>query len=83
MRGARDRPAPAPDDMVRRARDKGLLGTELGRTLRALLAYMGEVETLVLSRRVEAMRRVRDADVLRCSTEARAIVDAVRAAPMR
>jgi hypothetical protein len=66
--------APAPDEIVRQARARHLLSDESGRTLRALLAYMSEVETLVLSRRAEAMRRVRDADVLRCSRQARAIV---------
>jgi hypothetical protein len=40
---------------------------------------MGQVETLVLSRRADAMRRVRDADVVRCSQQARAIRDEVRA----
>jgi hypothetical protein len=48
-------------------------------TLRRLLAYMGQIETLVLSRRAEAMRRVRDADVARCAKDAAAIRDEVRA----
>jgi hypothetical protein len=69
----------APDAMVHRARDQHLLSEESGRALRTLLKYMGEVETLVLSRRAEAMRRVRDADVVRCSRDARAIADEVRA----
>ncbi len=71
--------APAPDELSQRARSAGLLSVESARTLRALLAYMGQVETLVLSRRAEAMKRVRDADVLRCSAEAQAIRDEVRA----
>lgn len=70
--------AAAPDVMVRHARERGLLSTESGRALRKLLAYMGEVETLVLSRRAEVMRRVHDADVVRCSREARVIMDEVR-----
>ncbi len=71
--------APAPDELVARARDAHLITPDVGRSLRALLAYMGQVETLVLSRRAEAMRRVRDADVIRCSAQARMISDALRA----
>ena len=70
----------APDELVSRARDARLITPDVGRSLRALLGYMGQVETLVLSRRAEAMRRVRDADVVRCSEQARSILDAVRAA---
>jgi hypothetical protein len=72
--------APAPDELVKRVSDASLMGADSARSLRALLAYMGQVETLVLSRRAEAMRRVRDADVLRCSTQARAISSAMREA---
>ena len=72
--------APAPDELVARARDAHLLTPDVGRSLRALLSYMGQVETLVLSRRAEAMRRMRDADVIRCSEQARMISDALRAA---
>jgi len=71
--------APAPDEIVRRAREARLVSDETGRKLRALLAYMGRVETLVLSRRADAMRQVRDADVVRCSNEARAISAEIRA----
>jgi hypothetical protein len=71
--------APAPDELVRRAKNAQLLSDESGRTLRALLSYMGRVETLVLSRRAEAMRQVRDADVVRCASQARAISAEVRA----
>jgi hypothetical protein len=70
--------APAPDEIIRRAKGKNLLSDESGRTLRALLAYMGQVETFVLSRRADAMRRVRDADVVRCSAQARAIAAELR-----
>lgn len=72
--------APAPDELVARARDARLITPEIGRSLRALLAYMGQIETLVLSRRAEAMRRVRDADVIRCAEQAKKVTDAVRAA---
>jgi hypothetical protein len=71
--------APAPDELVRRARDARLMTEDTGRTLRNLLAYMGRVETLVLSRRAEAMRQVRDADVVRCAAQARAVLGEVRA----
>ena len=71
--------APAPDEMVRRAREARLVSDATGRELRTLLAYMGRVETLVLSRRAEAMRQVRDADVVRCATQARAISAEIRA----
>ena len=71
--------APAPDDLARRVREANLLSDASAHTLRHLLAYMGRVETLVLSRRSEAMRQVRDADVVRCSEQARALVDELRA----
>jgi hypothetical protein len=71
--------APAPDDLARRAREASLLSDAAARSLRNLLAYMGQVETLVLSRRAEAMRRVRDADVVRCASEAAAIRGEIRA----
>jgi hypothetical protein len=70
--------APSPDEAVRRAKGQNLLSDESGRTLKALLAYMGEVETLVLSRRADAMRRVRDADVLRCARQAHDIAAELR-----
>ncbi len=72
--------APAPDELVRRAQSANLITPDVGRSLRALLGYMGQVETLVLSRRAEAMRRVRDADVIRCSEQARVVSDALHAA---
>jgi len=70
---------PAPDELVRRAREARLLSDAMGASLRALLAYMSRVETLVLSRRADAMRQVRDADVARCAAEMRAVVDEIRA----
>jgi hypothetical protein len=75
--------AAAPDVMVEQARAKNLLSPKAGRALRELLAYMGCVETLVLSRRADAMRKVRDADVIRCSRQAQAIVDEARDAHHR
>ena len=71
---------PAPDELVRRAKAARLISDATGRSLRSLLAYLGQVETLVLSRRSEAMRRVRDADVVRCARTARVVLDEVRAA---
>jgi hypothetical protein len=71
--------APAPSELAHRAVAANLLTDGTARTLRQLLAYMGQVETLVLSRRADAMRRVRDADVVRCSAQARAIREEVRA----
>ncbi len=71
--------APAPDELARRAKDAGLMTDGPAASLRRLLAFMGQVETLVLSRRAEAMRRVRDADVVRCATDAAAIRAEVRA----
>jgi len=71
--------APAPNELAHRAVAANLLTDGTARTLRQLLAYMGQVETLVLSRRADAMRRVRDADVVRCSQQARAIREEVRA----
>ena len=71
--------AVAPNELARLAQQANLLSDAGGRALRQLLAYMGQVETLVLSRRADAMRRVRDADVVRCSQQARAIRDEVRA----
>ena len=71
--------APAPNELAQRAVAANLLTDGTARTLRQLLAYMGQVETLVLSRRADAMRRVRDADVVRCSDQARAIREEVRA----
>ncbi|HSQ62685.1 MAG TPA: DUF4350 domain-containing protein [Polyangiaceae bacterium] len=71
---------PAPDELVRRARAAGLVSDTTARSLRSLLTYLGQVETLVLSRRAEAMRRVRDADIVRCSKTARTVLDEVRAA---
>ncbi len=71
--------APAPDELARRAKDAGFMTEATAASLRRLLAYMGQVETLVLSRRAEAMRRVRDTDVARCAKEAAAIREEVRA----
>lgn len=70
---------PSPDELAARAREARVLSDGAARSLRDLLAYMGRVETLVLSRRAEAMRQVRDADVVRCAAAARAIVDEMRA----
>ncbi len=72
--------SPAPDELVKRAREAGLLSDGTARALRSLLGYLGQVETLVLSRRSEAMRRVRDTDVVRCAKTARIVQDEVRAA---
>ena len=71
--------APAPGELVRIAKEVGILSDARGRELHELLGYMGRVETLVLSRRAEAMKQVRDADVVRCAARARAIVDEMRA----
>jgi hypothetical protein len=71
--------APEPGELARLAKEANLLSDAGGIALRNLLAYMGRVETLVLSRRAEAMRQVRDADVIRCAAQARALVDEMRA----
>ncbi len=70
--------APAPDALAQSAQDRGLLSARAASALRVLLKRMGEVETLVLSRRAEAMRRVHDAEVVLCSNEATRILAEAR-----
>ena len=56
--------ATTPEILARHAASAGVLSDPSARDLHRLLVRMAEVETLVLSRRSEALRRVRDADVL-------------------
>ncbi|CAN5315805.1 hypothetical protein BH09MYX1_BH09MYX1_15650 [soil metagenome] len=65
---------PAPKELVRAASEAKILSTESARDLLALLVRMSEVETMVLARRSEAMRRVKDSDLVDVSHQARKIL---------
>jgi hypothetical protein len=65
---------PPPKELARAAREANLLSEESAKALLALLAQMGEIETLVLARRQDAMRRVKDDDLMDVARKARRIL---------
>ncbi len=65
---------PSPKELARAALEAKLVGEDGARELLSLLARMGEVETIVLARRSDAMRRVKDADLMDVSRRARRLL---------
>ncbi len=55
---------PSHEELVHRLEDARILDADGMRTLKQLLLRMASVETMVLSRRTDAMERVRDRDVV-------------------